>query len=476
MAEPARIATANTLFSNTNSTSRVYASPVNSIRVARPGSGTRPTYDRVEYVTIFNPQTRTSAIYRQEFNLLGQRQPLDATKKIATRQSDGTYQPSQYARDNLPANVVNAIANDENVQTGLNTSLEYTVRDSIRQINGQPATPAQVASALGTTNPDAATPANPGNPADSGGGGGDGSGQGTLSTTEIEGQGSNFAKKSNFSGGDLIYPLRSSDTLPQDYICFSSKIYAPATYNESNFGFNSGTNSPTGDGTKVYLPIQGSIADSNGVGWNEETINALQIVGMEIATETMEKGVSSGINALINNINKVSAQGPDVKSSIVALAAEQAVGANILPRVSRAVFNPNTELLFQGPQLRGFSFTFKLTPRSADESAVVKDIIKFFKKNMAAKTTESQIFLKAPNVFGISYKQFGKSKSHQGINLIKDCALQSFNVDYTPDGTYMAYKDGAMFSYVLTMQFMELTPIYSKDYDSGEGASHPIGF
>ena len=93
---------------------------------------------------------------------------------------------------------------------------------------------------------------------------------------------------------------------------------------------------------------------------------------------------------------------------------------------------------------------------------------------MSAKTTQSELFLKAPNVFRIEYLY--RDGAHPGINLIKDCALQNFSVDYTPDGTYMTLPNGGMFSYALTMSFMELLPIYSTDYDEGEAANHPIGY
>ena len=154
--------------------------------------------------------------------------------------------------------------------------------------------------------------------------------------------------------------------------------------------------------------------------------------------------------------------------------AGQAVGSNIIGRTERAIFNPNTELLFQGPQLRAFSFNFKMTPRSSKEAESVKAIIKFFKFHMAPKTSDANLFLKAPNIFRIEY--FNKGQKHTGINLIKDCALQSCTVNYTPDGTYMSYEDGAMFSYDLQLQFMELIPVYAKDYNEGDGANHPIGY
>jgi hypothetical protein len=154
--------------------------------------------------------------------------------------------------------------------------------------------------------------------------------------------------------------------------------------------------------------------------------------------------------------------------------AGQAVGSNVIGRTERAILNPNTELLFQGPQLRAFSFNFKLTPRSSTEAAIVKSIIKFFKFHMAPKTSDANLFLKAPNIFRIEY--FKGGQQHSGINLIKDCALQACTVDYTPDGTYMRYDDGSMFSYDLQLQFMELVPIYAKDYNEGTNAEHPIGY
>jgi hypothetical protein len=56
------------------------------------------------------------------------------------------------------------------------------------------------------------------------------------------------------------------------------------------------------------------------------------------------------------------------------------------------------------------------------------------------------------------------------------CALQSCTVDYTPMGTYMTFNDPEktfpMFMYRITLQFKELTPIYSSDYSD----SHDIGF
>ena len=44
--------------------------------------------------------------------------------------------------------------------------------------------------------------------------------------------------------------------------------------------------------------------------------------------------------------------------------------------------------------------------------------------------------------------------------------MKSFNVEYNPDGTYMTFEDGTMTAYRITMQFQELLPVTSDDYES----------
>jgi len=141
----------------------------------------------------------------------------------------------------------------------------------------------------------------------------------------------------------------------------------------------------------------------------------------------------------------------------------------LLSRATGAILNPNLEMLFGGPSLRNFGFTFKLSPRDAGEANQVRKIIRFFKQGMSVKTSSSNVFLKAPNIFNIRYQTFntdGDEILHPSLNIIKECALLSCDVQYTPDGTYMTYDDPfrTMTSYQLTLSFGELDPIYDSDY------------
>lgn len=134
-------------------------------------------------------------------------------------------------------------------------------------------------------------------------------------------------------------------------------------------------------------------------------------------------------------------------------------------RVTGTVINPNLELLFNGPKLRSFSFSFKMTPRSGDEAKQIRDIIKFFKKGMAPKratAAEDAFFLGAPNVFRISFMH--KGKPSKSLPTLKTCALVNFNVNYTADGFYSSFGDGQPISLQVDMSFAELTPIYNDHY------------
>ena len=88
--------------------------------------------------------------------------------------------------------------------------------------------------------------------------------------------------------------------------------------------------------------------------------------------------------------------------------------------------------------------------------------------------TQSQLFLKAPHTFQLEYLH--KNESHSYLNKFKECALQSFSVNYTPEGQYATFTDGAMVSYQITMQFQELEPIFNDDYSIDQNKDIEIGY
>lgn len=225
---------------------------------------------------------------------------------------------------------------------------------------------------------------------------------------------------------------------------------------------------------EVYLPVQPSITDSNNVDWSGTSLNAFESAAFGKSLGLMGKGnVTSAASDIFNSVKEIAkglaSDGGDnpAAQSLKVFLAQEAVGIQgVLSRSTGAVLNPNLELLFNGPMLRPFNFTFRLSPRDKPEADEVRKIIRFFKEAMAVRTASSNVFLKTPNVFDIQFQVGDTNTAHKSLPRVKRCALLSCDVDYTPDGTYMTYNDDAktLTSYQLSLRFSELDPIYDSDY------------
>ena len=268
----------------------------------------------------------------------------------------------------------------------------------------------------------------------------------------------------------------------QDVIKFNMVKYSPknfASSGGSSFGFSSriqaGNKGRDIIGT-VTLPIPGGISDGNLVDWGSQSMNALEIEAAKIALSGINGGGKEGADAANDGLSALQNNLGDAKKGLSVYFAQAATGVTgLLARTQGAVTNPNMELLFNGPQLRPFNFIFRLSPRSKKEAESVRSIIRFFKQGMSPIRTQSNLFLKAPHTFQIQYLH--KNKEHKFINKIKECALQSFTVNYTPEANYATFTDGAMVSYEIQMQFTELEPIFNDDYGNADNQPDTeIGF
>ena len=239
----------------------------------------------------------------------------------------------------------------------------------------------------------------------------------------------------------------------------------------------------------VSLPMQPGISESNSVGWGDDKLNPLQIAGANVAGRMMDAGADLLTGGGFDLTGLMQSVGTTAKSAgsavtpelIKAFFAQQALGANIIGRSTGLTINNNLEVLFNGPNLRTFNYNYRFTPREPKEADKIKQIIRFFKKSMAPKRSTSRIFLKSPNVFKLKYT-FKNGDSHPFLNNIKICAMNSFTVDYTPDGSYSTYEDdggrgdGSMTSYQVSLGFMEMTPIYNDDYWNDDEGKEGTGF
>ena len=284
--------------------------------------------------------------------------------------------------------------------------------------------------------------------------------------------------------GFYVFPtsIRSGEN-GQDFLKFDMMKYEPKKLQEGieegNLALKDRNKDRKSIGT-VILPIPGGIQDQQQVSWSSDNMDAAAMALAGAALAGITEGGGGFVDAVGDSITQITKSSGEVKKGLAAAIAGSASGASkLLTRTTGAVMNPNMELLFNGPSLRSFNFSFLLAPRDRNEAMTVIKIIRFFKQGMSPIRSKSRLFLRSPHTFRLAYKHRAgtkdKGKDHPFLNKFKECALNGFTVNYTPNGNYSTYEDGVMTAYQMTMGFQELTPIYNDDYGN-DPFPEKIGF
>ena len=214
---------------------------------------------------------------------------------------------------------------------------------------------------------------------------------------------------------DAIGPVTDKITMTKEVTKTRTK-YSSYTKNPRD-GFRRNSNKqPLGT---ILLPIPSNIQDGNSVNYTDDSMNSLigaglggaeglmKSIGSLAATGNFGDMPSAALEQLKGTLEGTGLTLGNAQNLVTKYLAGQALsifGGNVsinqlLAREGGQVFNPNMELLFNGPSLRNFNFTFKIMPRSSDEAEEVKQIIRFFKKGMSAKAGAGGLFLKDTECF-----------------------------------------------------------------------------
>ena len=248
----------------------------------------------------------------------------------------------------------------------------------------------------------------------------------------------------------------------------------------------------------ILLPMP-KVTDVNGVEWgkSELTISGLAAIGAvdkltgggRLAGKSKEeKERDQNIKAQLEELRGINPSGSSAKNfasatytQIVSKLAGFAFGTDLdadtyLARSGGRVLNPNAEMLFQGPVIRDFSFSFLMIARNEKEGREIRRIIRFLKLGMAPKFRNTT-YLKNPDIFTLQYKS-GKGENDV-LNTVNrfnpgGLALTTMAVDYAPNGYWSAYRDSQPVAVKMDLSFTELRPIYEQD--QLETPSNSVGY
>ena len=282
----------------------------------------------------------------------------------------------------------------------------------------------------------------------------------------------------NYTGGSDIYGITKSegDTLTDLLLGLGDK----SGKIETELG------NPIKGGSKliqdlqtIFLPMPQNISDTLSVGYAEDSLNPLQVAGLNVASTVLKEGKTFDKEAIDKTFGKIKALGtgvgPDeiqaLRDGLSAVAINQ-LGANVRPqsiitRASGQILQSNLELLFNNVTLRSFSFAFDFAPRNPTEAGIVAKIVRTIKSGMMPRKGENPaVFIKSPKLVKLAYMK--GSEPHPFLNKMKVGVLTDMSMNYTGSNTYATYDDGTPVHMTMQFTFKEINPVYADDY-FGEG-------
>ena len=243
----------------------------------------------------------------------------------------------------------------------------------------------------------------------------------------------------------------------------------------------------------ILLPMP-KVVDTNGVEWGKSELNASGLLAMGSAQMADSIFSLGGLipSASQKNLDQRAAQQEAKKNqergdittgasggvfqagvnqtnvTIASLLTGQELDQDtFLARTGGHVLNPNAEMLFQGPVIRNFNFSFLMIARSEREGKEIRSLIRFLKVGMAPKFRNTT-FLANPDVFSLEYKNgTGEDDILKTVNRFSPggLALTNMSVDYSPNGYWSAYRDSQPVAVKMDLSFSELRPIYESDQE-----------
>ena len=263
--------------------------------------------------------------------------------------------------------------------------------------------------------------------------------------------------------------------------------------------YNASENLDVSGRTNIMLPIPQDLSNEIQAQWQGKQFTATG----RAATAALAAANFSLAKEVVTNITgNAKALQTALTSSL--LNTIPGVGGNIsFNDVSGStrgiVINPNAELLYDSPEMREVGMIFKLVPQNKKESGIIKDIVDTFRaaalpswgskkgrellsgnkkfSNLTKKGEEQKKagkqfdlgsednFITIPDLCKFTF--MSGSEPHPYLIQFKPCAIQAVEVNYTPDGTFATYGDGAPAAVELRLNFMETKLIFADEVGIG---------
>ena len=228
------------------------------------------------------------------------------------------------------------------------------------------------------------------------------------------------------------------------------------------------------DSIAIYLPP--NVKDTTSVGYNnaEMGIIGAAAAGSASIIDALRKGDMSKLAKTAGGAatDLLATAGLNLGSEFIGTLA--GVDPEGLKGFAKKAFgqasNPYMEVLFEGVELRTFTYNFTFSPRNADETNDVQKIIEMFRFHMLPELNGgSSAFMTLPSTFDIHYMYQvtpDVSMENNYYTKIATCVLKGCDVDYTPNGV-KSFASGAPTQITMSLSFQETEMLTKQHVNRG---------
>ncbi len=257
-------------------------------------------------------------------------------------------------------------------------------------------------------------------------------------------KGSRYSKKNRFIENSEVISNPYGDTP----VISSSKTSLRGKFNNASKHLQ--------ESIVLYMPD--TITSEHGINYENTDFG---FVGRGVATAAGNREVASIAKSAVGEI-----------ASTAAGAVQNLTGANIKDlknMYSGTISNNMMEVMFKGVNNRNPQFQFRFTPKSEQETLVIKEIIRRFKFYAHPYLKDGQInFFTNPFIVDIVYMM--KGEANTWLHRHSTCVIQNIRVNYSGAGEYSVLENDAPTATVLDLSFSELEILTAENFEDEDNS------
>jgi len=142
------------------------------------------------------------------------------------------------------------------------------------------------------------------------------------------------------------------------------------------------------------------------------------------------------------------------------------LGAGVRAGLGRTP-HPHQRSIFDGIDLRSFTFDFDMVPSSPEEAVRIKQIVTFFRTKLYPLVSPGGLTYIHPDKFRIEYRYYNGTSNVAIAHKIKPCFLTSVKTTYNPNGEQAFHEGGDFISTKVEISFQEERALERDDIRSG---------